>query len=454
LPENVLRTVPAHAIKFNAANMKTPFSLLRPLELFAILLLLVCSSQAQFNYTTNDGTIMITGYTGASGVIVIPDTINGLPVTSITNYAFANSYNVTSVTIPSSVTNIGFAAFINNAGLTNISVNLGNSNYVSVGGVLFNQSMTSLITYPEGVTGNYVIPGSVTTIVSNAFDQCSGLTNVMIPNSVTSLGGFAFFECSALTNVTIPNSVTNFVGGVFAGCYGLTNIAVNPLNPNYISVGGVVFNKSLTTLIQYPAGLISNYVIPSDVNNIGNYAFADCPGLTSVMIPNSVTSIGDSAFIGSYLRNVTIPSSVTNIGTFAFAYCGILRQTFFQGNEPTVDGVSGSVDGTVFWGDSVISYYLPGMSGWGAPYFGGWPTAQWYQLQPQILGSAYGLGVSSNGFQFTISWATNTAVVVQTSTNLHNWTPVSTNTLVNGTNAFVDSAWNKTPQQFYRVRQQ
>jgi len=96
-------------------------------------------------------------------------------------------------------------------------------------------------------------------------------------------------------------------------------------------------------------------------------------------------------------------------------------------------------------------YYLPGTSGWGAT-FGGWPTGQWYQPQPHILGSGLGLGAQSNGFQFTISWATNTAVVVEASTNLQNWTPVVTNTLIAGTNAFSDSTWSSHPQRFYRVR--
>jgi hypothetical protein len=166
-------------------------------------------------------------------------------------------------------------------------------------------------------------------------------------------------------------------------------------------------------------------------------AFAGCLGLTNVTIGNSVTSVGDYAF--NYcpaLASVTIPNSVTNIGKYAFYDCFGLQSAFFQGNAPGVDGVAGSADTTVFFytGAGTV-YFVSGTTGWGAT-FGGWPTAAWYQPAPQILGSGLGLGTGSNGFQFTISWATNTAVVVEASTNLLNWTPVTTNTLINGTNAF------------------
>jgi hypothetical protein len=95
-------------------------------------------------------------------------------------------------------------------------------------------------------------------------------------------------------------------------------------------------------------------------------------------------------------------------------------------------------------------FYLPGTTGWGTN-FGGWTTAQWFQPQPQILGSGPGFGVQSNGFKFVISWATNTSVAVLTSTNLLNWTPIITNALTSGTNAFVDSTWTNYPRRFYRL---
>jgi hypothetical protein len=120
-----------------------------------------------------------------------------------------------------------------------------------------------------------------------------------------------------------------------------------------------------------------------------------------------------------------------------------------------VDGQPGSADNTVFYGESGTAYYLPGTTGWGAT-FGGWPTAGWYQPKPTILGSGYGLGVRSNSFGFTISWATNLSIIVQATTNLANpvWTPLATNPLVGGTNYFSDPKWTNYPGRFYRVRSQ
>jgi hypothetical protein len=215
----------------------------------------------------------------------------------------------------------------------------------------------------------------------------------------------------------------------FRGCNNLTNIAVNATNPNYSSAAGVLFNATKTTLIEYPGGLAGSYAIP-----------------------DSVTSVSTSAFARSFgLTNVTVPKCVTNIGLYAFLSCWNLGNAYFLGNAPSVNGRAGSADSTVFAADPGQVYFVPGTSGWG-PTFGGLFTVSWYQRQPQILGSDHGLGVRSNKFQFIISWATNTSVVVQASTNLQNWTPVITNTLVNGTNLFSDPQSSNYPSRFYRLR--
>jgi hypothetical protein len=282
---------------------------------------------------------------------------------------------------------------------------------------------------------------------------------VTFGGNITNIGSEAFFQCYFLTSMTIPESVTSIGSYAFAYCRRLTNIAVNTGNPNYASSGGVLFNKTITTLIQFPQGLADlagSYTIPDSVTNVGDGAFVGSsgltPGLTNVTIGNSVTSIGNSAFWGcSSLTSVTIPNSVTSVGNYAFTGCTLLHQAYFQGNAPSVNGGPGSADGTVFVGESGTAYFLPGNTGWGTT-FGGWPALPGsYQPQPRILGPGYGLSPQSNGFQFTISWATNATVVVEASTNMANWTPLITNELFNGANVFRDLSWTNFPQRFYRV---
>jgi hypothetical protein len=143
---------------------------------------------------------------------------------------------------------------------------------------------------------------------------------------------------------------------------------------------------------------------------------------------------------------VTLPNSVTSIGSYAFESCTNLSAAYFEGNAP-------GADSTVFSGESGTVFYLPGTTGWETT-FGGWPTAAWYQSSPAILGGSSGPGVTSNQFQFTAAWATNTSVVVLACTNLAQpvWTPVATNALVNNVSSFSDPFWTNFSQRFYRVR--
>jgi hypothetical protein len=284
-------------------------SFVLPVVVGALGWLMTLPANAQFDYTNVNGTITITGYTGTNEVVVIPDTITGLPVTAIGDRGFYDHSDLTSVTIPNSVTTIGDGAFSYCFGLTNVTIP---NSVANIGNGAFD-SCTRLT--------NVTIPNSVTNIGNLAFGHCTSLSSVTIPNSVTSIGAAAFAGTS-LTSVTIPDSVTNIGRNVFIDCIRLTAINVETNNPTYSVVSGVLFNQSQTTLIQYPGGKVGFYSIPNSVISIGADAFSDCPNLTSVTIPNSVTTIGDSAFDScTRLTNVTIPDTVTSIGDGAFQYC-------------------------------------------------------------------------------------------------------------------------------------
>ena len=140
------------------------------------------------------------------------------------------------------------------------------------------------------------IPDSVTSIGSSAFEDCTSLTSVTIPDSVMSIGDDAFYNCSSLTSVTIPDSVTSIGDSPFASCTSLTGIWVAEGNSHYSSdASGVLFNKDKTTLVQC-LGAFAAYAIPDSVTSIGGSAFEGCRSLISVTIPDSVTSIGGDAF--------------------------------------------------------------------------------------------------------------------------------------------------------------
>ena len=281
-----------------------------------------------------------------SGEIVIPESVEfkgfAHSVTKIGNKAFYDCSGLTSVTIGNSVTSIGDHAFYGCSGMT--SVTIGNS-VKSIGQSAF-----------EGCSGltSVTIPNSVTSIGERAFYNCSGLTSVTIPNSVTSIGDMAFAFCSGLTSVSIPNSVTSIGDDAFYYCIGLTSVHISDIAA-WCNIEFVYASNPLDYAhhLYLNGEEVKDLVIPNSVTSIGDMAFSGCFGLTSVTIPNSVTSIGTCAFEGcSGLTSVTIGNSVKSIGQSAFEGCSGLTSVTIPNSvtsigEGAFEGCSGLTSVTI-----------------------------------------------------------------------------------------------------------
>lgn len=297
-----------------------------------------------------DQTCTIDAYKGNATSLVIPSTIEGYAVTSIGDEAFMWCKSLTRITIPDSITTISEGAFFGCTSLEAITVNSRNPIFEHIQGILFNKSTKVLHTYPSGNKATaYAIPAGTSAIASYAFSGCDSLTSIDIPESVTSIGEGAFRNCDSLISVTIPASIITIAEGAFNGCTSLETVMVDPKNPTFAYIQGVLFNKAEKTLHTYPAGKkaktytipegitaiatsafhlcssLTSITIPDSVTSIREEAFWDCDSLISITIPNSVTSIDDAVFWNcNSLTSITIPNSVTSIGEYSFALCGSL----------------------------------------------------------------------------------------------------------------------------------
>ena len=461
--------------------MKAP---IKPFLSALLLLAFPAAVHAQFTFTTNNGNITITSYTGSEPDVVVPDATNGYPVTTIGGYAFFSQRGiVTNITIGSNVTNIATRGFYQCSKLKGVTMN---SQISSIGQEAF-LNCTSLISIS--------IPNSVTNIGRDAFNGCTSLPTISIPNGVIS--PWAFELCAGLTNATIGSGVTSIGSNAFWSCTSLAAITVDSLNLAYSSLDGVLFDSGQKRLIAYPGGKGGDYAIPSTVTSIAAFAFDYCTNLTGIAIPNSVTNIGDYAFdacrslaivripdsartvgyaafqgchsltnltiSGSVrtlrslafswcdsLPTVTIPMSVTNMEPQAFSYCKALTSVYFQGNAPTL-GSSG-LGSTPFLGvnASAVVYYLPETSVWATP-FGGLPAVLW---NPTVQTTDGSFGVQNNQFGFNIVGTPDIPIAVAACTNpaSPNWTALKTCTLTNGSIYFTDPDWTNHPTRFYRIR--
>ncbi len=333
--------------------------------------------------------------------VTIPDS-----VATIGSSAFSDCTSLASVTLPDSVTSIGNSAFnwcnslktVYYSGIESewdaISVGWGNEYLLNAtiyfavsdliakgecGGLEWELSKEGVLTlsgsdaipdysaespapwsrYASSVK-SAVLADGVTAIGDNAFASCAAMTSVYIPGSVSSIGDGAFDSCFALTTVDISKNVTSIGSGAFSGCSALTAITVDSANTKYKAADGVLFNKSGTNLICFPAGKSGEYTVPAGVTRISDYAFSGCGKLTAVTIPDSVQRMGIYAFAGcSSLAEVTLPAALTDVDEYAFSGCASLRTV----NVPV--SVT-QINGNAFSGCSSLSdiYYSGTSAEW------------------------------------------------------------------------------------------
>ena len=258
------------------------------------------------SYMINEinNTCTITGIgTCTDSHVVIPESIYGYPVTEISESAFEYCYSLMFITIPNSVTSIGYNAFADCKNLKSITIP---DSVTSIEPLTFRgcNNLTSI-----------TIPNSVTSIKMAAFFRCNNLASITIPDSVTSIGTAAFAYCNNLTSITIPDSVTSIGDQAFANCNSLTSITISDSVTSigmaaFYDCSSLVYNEDsdayyigsdtnpFLVLVEVKDKSIVSFEINSNTRIILYDAFRECSSLTSIVIPDSVTSIGDGAFSG------------------------------------------------------------------------------------------------------------------------------------------------------------
>ena len=275
--------------------------------------------------------------------VVIPDEHNGKKITHIGELAFNDCPNIETITIPASITDIPAKAFNYCPKLKNILVDPNNPSYKTIDGSLYSKDGELLIRYAPGKEETAVtIPDTVKGIGTYAF-YLTDITSISIPDSVTSIGDGAFSECYSLADITIGDGVTSVGSNIFVHCQKLVNISLSENNPSLKLVDGHLYSKNGEVFIRYDFTKTDTYFeIPNGVTTIEAYAFENCSNIEEIVIPDSVTSLGEEAFYKCKIKKATLPSiaaiyvrnqfletanitSGESIEASAFFHCGRLK---------------------------------------------------------------------------------------------------------------------------------
>ena len=283
-------------------------------------------------------------------IVVPPTSPEGDIIIGVGNRAFSFCADITSITLPNSVTTIGSYAFEACKSLKSIAIS---ENLTTIGEYAF-----SYCSSLKSIT----LPRSLTSIGDYAFYYCSRLENVTISKGLTSIGEHAF-TYGDFMSITIPDSVTSIGDSAFSSCDNLTSIVVDENNSAYKSIDGNLYSKDGKTLIQYTIGKIdSTFTVPDSVTNIGDRAFAGCTTLTSVTMTGNVTTIGVRSFYWCKgLKSITISDSITDICDYAFDFCESLTDVYYGGLEKDWEAVSIGSDNSCLTNATIHFVYSEGL---------------------------------------------------------------------------------------------
>jgi len=290
---------------------------------------------SSFKYTISEEEVTITEFIGTETDVVIPETIEGYPVTKIGTTVFYR-IPVTNIYFPKSVIFIDSEAIRNCVFLEEIEVDSDNTMYTSIDGILFDKNLNTILRYPAGKKEtSYIISDGIQNIGVWAFEDCSYLETVIIPNTVVGIEWGAFDYCDSLISIYIPASVSYIDWGAFLECANLEIIEVDKENAVYTSIDGILYSKDLNTLVRFPAGKkVTSFTIPNGVECIYDYSFFLCSSIENLVLPDGVNSINHSAFMWcSSLKNITLTDSVTTIGDYVFWGCDTLTNVFYCGTQ-------------------------------------------------------------------------------------------------------------------------
>ncbi len=309
-------------------------------------------------YTVSDGHASITRCMSDTseenwGRLVIPNEIEGLPVTDIAFAAFSSCTGLTGdLKLPDGITKIGTNAFFMCSGLTGDLTLPGSLTEIGNGAFRDCSGLTGSLTLPAGITkvgdstffncsglnGRLSLSDGLTEIGAYAFYNCSGLTGgLSLPNSLTSVGDLAFYDCSGLNGrLSLSDALTEIGTYAFYNCGGLTGSL--SLSDSLTSIGDSAFYNC--------SGLTGSLSLPGSLTSIGESAFYNCRLLTDIVVPGSISSIPEAAFYGcDSVINISIPKSLSSIGAFAFFGCCGLTHVYYEGSQEQWDAVNISPEG-------------------------------------------------------------------------------------------------------------